>query len=70
MYAELLASHHFIAVAIETSGVLGPEAAVLQDSEAAIQGYVTLQLRTWHIHQCAVVVQRGNTPAVQLLGSC
>ena len=65
-YAELLASHHFTPVAVETSGVFGPEAASffkdlghrLRLQSGDILSYSHL------VQQVAVAVQRGNAAAV------
>ena len=69
-YADLQASHHFVPVAIETSGVFGQEALSfirelgrrLRVKTGEPQSHFYLQQRV------AVAVQRGNTAAV--MGTC
>ena len=65
-YAELEASHHFVPVAIETTGVFGPEALQflrelghrLKSESGEAQSFHFLQQRI------SVAIQRGNAAAV------
>ena len=68
-YAHLDASHHFVPVAVETSGVLGPEAhCFLRELGHRISDATGEQRSLQYLLQrVAVAVQRGNTAAI--LGS-
>ena len=65
-YTELEASHHFVPVAIETTGVFGPEALQflrelghrLKSESGEAQSFHFLQQRI------SVAIQRGNAAAV------
>ena len=65
-YTELLASHHFTPIAIETSGVFGPEAAAfLRDLGHRLRAQTDDPLSySFMVQQVAVAVQRGNAAAV------
>ena len=68
-YAHLDASHHFVPVAVETSGVLGPEAHhFLKDFGRRLREAAGEQ-RSFQflLQRVSVAVQRGNATAV--LGS-
>ena len=65
-YAHLDASHHFVPVAVETSGVLGPEALqLLQDLGHRLRE-ATGEQRSYQflLQRVSVAVQRGNRVAV------
>ena len=68
-YQDLLATHEFVAIAVETSSAFGPEAeAFIREVGQRLRG--TLRDHMSHAHllqRVAVTVQRGNTVAV--LGS-
>ena len=68
-YQDLLKTHEFVAIAVETSGAFGPEAeAFIREVGQRLRG--TLRDHMSHAHllqRVAVTVQRGNTVAV--LGS-
>ena len=65
-YSELSTTHHFIPVAVETSGVLGPEASnFLQEQGQRIRkDSGEPLLHSYLLQQIAVAVQRGNAAAV------
>ena len=65
-YAELLVSHHFVPIAIETSGVFGPEAAAFfKDLGHQLRAQSGDPLSyTYLVQQVAVAIQQGNTAAV------
>ena len=65
-YAELLVSHHFVPIAIETSGVFGPEAvAFFKDLGHRLRAQSGDPLSyTYLVQQVAVAIQQGNTAAV------
>ena len=68
-YAHLDASHHFVPVAVETSGVLGPEALhYLQDLGRHLRE-ATWEQRSFQflLQHVSMAVQRENAAAV--LGS-
>ena len=65
-YAHLDSSHHFIPVAVETSGVFGPEAlSFIQDLSRHLR-QVTGEPRSleYLLQQISVAVQQGNAAAV------
>ena len=66
-YSELSTTHHFIPVAVETSGVLGPEARnFLQELGQRIRETSGEPLsHSYLLQRIAVAVQRGNAAAVQ-----
>ena len=68
-YAHLKASHHFVPVAVETLGALGPDArCFLKDLGRRIRATTHEPLSHHYLlQQIAVAVQRGNAAAV--LGS-
>ena len=65
-YAELLVAHHFVPIAIETSGVFGPEVCSFfkelghrlktRSGDPSSFGYL--------LQHIGVTIQRGNTAAV------
>ena len=65
-YAELLVSHQFVPIAIETSGVSGPEAeAFFKDLGHRLRAQSgNPSSYTYLTQQVAVAIQRGNTAAV------
>ena len=65
-YAELAATHHFIPVAIETSGVFGKEAqAFLRELGRRIREETGEPLSFHYLQQrISVAIQRGNAAAV------
>ena len=65
-YVHLEASHFFVAVAIETVGVLGPEArSFIKDLGHRIMNTTLEPLSAHHLRQrIAVAVQRGNAAAI------
>ena len=71
-YADLQASHHFVPVAIETSGVFGQEAlSFIRELGHRLRDSVKTgepQSHFYLLQRVAVAVQRGNTAAV--MGTC
>ena len=65
-YSELSTTHHFIPVAVKTSGVLGLEARnFLQELGQRIRGDSVEPLsHSYLLQQIAVAVQRRNAAAV------
>ena len=65
-YAHLDASHHFVPVAVETSGVLGPEALQLFRDLGHRLREATREQRSYQflLQRVSVAVQRGNMAAV------
>ena len=65
-YSSLLATHHFIPIAIETSGVFGPEATSFFKELARRIKIETGEPRSFHflVQRIAVAIQRGNAAAV------
>ena len=65
-YAHLDASHHFVPVAVETSGVLGPEALQLLRDLGHRLREATGEQRSYQflLQRVSVAVQRGNRVAV------
>ena len=65
-YAHLDASHHFVPVAVETSGVLGPEALQLFQGLGHRLREATGEQRSYQflLQRVSVAVQRGNMAAV------
>ena len=65
-YTELTATHHFVPVAIETTGVLGPEAHSFLLELGRRIGEETGEALSTHqlLQRIAVAVQRGNAAAV------
>ena len=69
-YADLQASHHFVPVGIETSGVFGQEAlSFIRELGRHLQVKTGEPQSHFYLQQwVAVAVQRGNTAAV--MGTC
>ena len=65
-YAELEASHHFVPVAIETSGVCGPEALQFLHELGHRLKAETREPRSLQFlfQRISVAIQRGNAAAV------
>ena len=65
-YIELAATHHFIPVAIESTGVFGPQAhAFFRELGRRIKEETGEPLSLHYLHQrIAVAIQRGNAAAV------
>ncbi len=65
-YAELEASHHFFPVAIETSGVCGPEALQFLHEPGHHLKAETREPRSLQFlfQRISVAIQRGNAAAV------
>ena len=65
-YAHLDASHHFVPVAVETSGVLGPEALQLLRDLGHRLREATGEQRSYQflLQRVSMAVQRGNRVAV------
>ena len=64
-YAELLVSHHFVPVAIETSGVFGQGGSHLSESLGPVYKRRLGPQSYHHLKQrISVAMQRGNAAAV------
>ena len=65
-YEALCRAHHFVPVAIETTGVFGPEAkSFIKELANRVKSETKEEkARPFLIQQLSVAVQRGNTAAV------
>ena len=65
-YHSLSRSHHFVPVAIETTGVFGPEAqSFIKELANQVKSETKEEkARLYQIQQLSVAVQRGNAAAV------
>ena len=65
-YSSLMTSHHFVPIAIETSGVFGSEAITFFKELGQRTKFESGDPPSFHflIQRAAVAIQRGNTAAV------
>ena len=65
-YSSLMTSHHFVPIAIETSGVFGSEAITFFKELGQQTKFESGDPRLFHflIQRAAVAIQRGNAAAV------